>query len=59
MGSNLLQHLRHAFIEHLNRRNMRRVVPSSLDQFSEMTTLDKLQRQWFDLMCKKDRTFCT
>lgn len=57
MSVELRENLRHAYNEHLNRRQMRRVVPSTLSSV-ESTMNDKLQRKWFEFKCKRDQSFC-
>lgn len=58
MSNEIRENLRNAYNEHLNRRQMRRIVPSSVSSSAKLTPEDELQKQWFELMCKKDLSFC-
>ncbi|CAD5229769.1 unnamed protein product [Bursaphelenchus xylophilus] len=58
MPESLKLHLSNAYVEHLGRREMRRVVPKLDSSETELTSYDWLQKRWFQLKCKEDVSFC-
>ncbi|KAI6236856.1 putative tubulin polyglutamylase ttll-15 [Aphelenchoides besseyi] len=58
IDKNFMIDLRAAQREHLERRQMKRVVPSHWTSDAKLTRQDLLQNRWFTEMCKKDNSYC-
>ena len=52
--------IRQTFLEHLNRRQMHRILPRKLGDHgeAELTVNDALLSKWLEAKCLQDRHFC-
>uniref|UniRef100_A0A914P6Y2 Uncharacterized protein n=1 Tax=Panagrolaimus davidi TaxID=227884 RepID=A0A914P6Y2_9BILA len=60
LTSEFYEILSQTFLEHLNRRQMRRILPRNFGENgeTELTEKDLLLSKWLEIKCKQNRHFC-
>ena len=60
MNPELRAILQQTFLEHLNRRQMQRILPRGVGERgeAELTRTDWVLTKWLEAKCKQNRQFC-